>query len=322
VGRELLQDTPIQFYATATSGIDHVDTQWLAQAGIGFASAHGSNARAVAEWFVAALDHVGYGLHWAPLTIGVVGVGAVGTQVATMATRLGATVLCCDPPRARRGDDAPHGQRWWALAELLPKVDVLTFHVPLIQSGVDTTVHLLDEGVLDALPTAALVVNASRGAVIDTDPLLNSGHRAVLDVFMGEPDFDPRLVQHAVLATPHIAGHSLEGKLAGTRMIANAASVHFRGQPTSWVPPTLTTPPIHAETASAAIQQRTQILRCDYAIRKMASLPTGERGGAFRRFRRGFKERHEFHHGSVVSNDVHRILSRLGFSVLEPTALR
>jgi erythronate-4-phosphate dehydrogenase len=318
VDSALLEGTSLRFYATATSGTDHVDVDALRSRGVGFASAHGSNAPAVAQWFAAALDRAGFGFDWSGLTIGVVGVGAVGARVVAMATAMGARTLCCDPPRARRGDTCPGTGAWLDLDDVLPASNVVTFHVPWTTAGADATAGFVGGERLSALPTGAVFVNASRGAIVETGALLSSGRRMLLDVFAGEPDFATALVDAAELATPHVAGHSIEGKLDGTKMIADAAFQHFEGRAAPWSPQ----PPVPTSTLvsspSQAVQSRCLLETSDRALRAMCTLPNGERGRAFRAYRRGFVHRHEFYAGAVVHADPEGILARLGFNVLAP----
>ncbi len=315
----LLDGTPVRFYATATSGTDHVDLGALHRRGIGFASAHGSNATAVAQWFVAALDRAGFGLDWRGLRIGVVGVGAVGSRVAAAALALGASVSCCDPPRARAGHMPEGSPDWSLLDDVMGTCDVVTFHVPLTTTGPDATAQFIGSRQLDRLPSSAVFVNASRGEIVQSDALLATGRRLLLDVFAGEPDFDRRLVAAAELATPHVAGHSVEGKLQGTKMIADAATRFFRHTDAAWTPAPPVPAPLIVATPSEAVQLRCQLATSDAALRGISQLPTGERGRAFRSFRRGFIHRREFAAGAVVHPDPNGTLQRLGFNVLAPS---
>lgn len=319
VGPELLRGSNVHFYATATSGTDHVDIGWLREAGIGFASAHGSNARAVAEWFVAALDRAGLGLDWSGLRIGIIGVGAVGTQVAEIANTCGAQLMCCDPPRARRGDAAPCQGGWSQLTDVMASCDVVTFHVPLTHEGPDATAGFIGRDELELLGSNAIFVNAARGGIVRGDDLLSCGRRLLLDVFEGEPDFHVGLAQRAEVATPHVAGHSVEGKLAGTRMILDAACRHLGRTPPAWRPALLPAAPYPCASPADAVQMYTKLGASDAALRGWTELPVGQRGAAFRQYRRGFRRRHEFRTGAVVNADADGILRRLGFNVLAPS---
>ncbi len=229
VGRELLEGTRVRFVGTATSGTDHVDETWLRQAGIAFAAAAGCNAQAVAEYVVAALLEMAERQRWTPAgrTLGVVGVGHVGSRVARLGQVLGMKVLECDPPLARAEVSAGGGRRFVGLAELLAESDVVTLHVPLTDAGPDATRGLLNAQTMSMIRNRAILINTARGAVVDTAAVV-AARRAgrlsglVLDVWEGEPDLDRELLEIVDIMTPHIAGHSVEGKLAGTRMISDA----------------------------------------------------------------------------------------------------
>ena len=237
VDAELLQGSRVRFVGTATIGTDHIDRDYLQQRGIAFADAAGSSADAVAEYVFAAITQlvIDTGARFRDLSLGVIGVGAIGSRVARYGRMLGMNVLLNDPPLARssaRPDFLP-------LDEVLT-ADIVTLHVPLIRSGEDRTVHLLDEQKLGLLQPQAVLINTSRGAVVDNQALSRwlQAHpqaRAVLDVWENEPAIDARLVQQVRLATPHIAGYSYEGKRNGTLMVYRALCREF-AVPEHWQP--------------------------------------------------------------------------------------
>ena len=244
VGEELLDGSRVRFVASATIGTDHVDLDYLRSKGIGFASAPGSNARSVAEYVAAALlvlesrGRIGLG----GATLGVVGVGEVGSRVVKVAEALGMKTLLNDPPRARRerpGEGPGEGPGGFvSLDEVAEKSDVVTFHVPLARAGPDPTFHLVDAGFLAKLRRGVVVMNSSRGAVADTAALVEarrSGRLAALvrDVWENEPAISRELLGLTDIATPHIAGYSFDGKVAGTRMIYEAAC-RFLGEAPAW----------------------------------------------------------------------------------------
>ena len=241
----LLDRSKVKFIATATIGTDHIDLACLKQRGIEFASASGSNANSVAEYIVAALLELS-GLRKFRLTdktLGVVGVGNVGSRVVRDAESLGMRVLQNDPPRAR----AEKLSQFVPLDQLLAEADIITLHVPLTHDGADKTFHLFDQSVLFDLKKAPILFNTSRGAVVDNGALLKAidGDKlagAALDVWENEPNISPELLDVVDIATPHIAGYSFDGKVNGTRMIYEAACRFFR-QPPTWTP-TLPPPPV------------------------------------------------------------------------------
>lgn len=225
VDAELLGGTPVRFVATATAGTDHFDTTWLEAQGIAYASAAGSNARSVAEWWGAAmLELQARGRLSIPgATVGIVGVGHVGIEVADVARALGMTCLYNDPPRQRRGEMPV---RWSAdgfskMEEIL-RCDVVTLHVPLTQEGEFSTAGFFGAAEFGCMRPGSVFVNAARGGVMDPAAVRawsEAGNPVVLDVFPGEPRIDPALVRISAIATPHIAGHAWDGKLRGTEMV-------------------------------------------------------------------------------------------------------
>ncbi|WP_115718277.1 4-phosphoerythronate dehydrogenase [Gallaecimonas mangrovi] len=235
VNAALLEQAPhLRFVGSATIGTDHLDIEALEQRGIFWTAAPGCNADAVADYVLSAV------LNWqqakghvlADLTVGVVGVGNIGSRLSRRLNALGVKVLCCDPPR--------HEPDFVSLAQMLPQVDVLTLHVP----GGKTTEKMLNAETLAAMKPGALLINSCRGKVVDNSALVawleQGAGEAVLDVYETEPDFDKRLLPLARWLTPHIAGHSIEGKRRGTWMLYQAlcqqqgltASGHFE----QWLP--------------------------------------------------------------------------------------
>ena len=235
VGPELLKGSRVRFVGTATIGTDHVNKDWLAEQGIRFAAAPGCNANSVAEYVLSVLS-----VHaerraltdWTALSVGVVGVGSVGSAIATTLERLGFEVRLCDPPRAEA--EVESDQEFVSLQEALT-CDVVTLHTPLTRSGAHATHHMIGAEALAELSADQLLINAGRGEVIETGALLArldqpSAPVVALDVWENEPAIDPDLVERVWLATPHIAGYSLEGKMQGTEMIYRALS-HYLGLP-------------------------------------------------------------------------------------------
>jgi erythronate-4-phosphate dehydrogenase len=222
----LLEGSSVKFVGTATIGTDHIDTQWCESAGIAWSNAPGCNADAVCQYIVASLLSVSV-RHGIPLddkVLGIIGVGQVGSRVAKAAKTLGMKVLLCDPPRAER-----EGRKGFSsLSTLFQECDFFTFHTPLEKSGKHATWRLANGGFLSKVKPHAWLINSSRGAVVDNTALRialrsNSIAGAVLDVWEGEPDqIDQELLHLLEMATPHIAGYSLEGKANGTTQIIRA----------------------------------------------------------------------------------------------------
>ena len=223
VNEALLRDNhKLQLVGSATIGTDHVDLDYLAARNIPFSNAPGCNATSVGEYvFIALLELAAkYGTSLKQRTVGIVGAGNTGTAVAKCLSAYGVTTLLCDPPKARQGDN----RRLYPLETLLQECDVITLHVPLTETSVDATHHLLDAQRLQALKPGCWLINASRGEVIDNQALIRVKHQRpdialALDVWEGEPNPISELVALADFATPHIAGYSLEGRARGTLML-------------------------------------------------------------------------------------------------------
>lgn len=221
VDRALLEGSAVRFVGTCTIGTDHLDLDYFQQAGITWASAPGCNARGVVDYVLGALLTLSErcGVALSDRTYGVVGAGAVGGQLVAVLRALDWRVLVCDPLRqAREGGD------FVSLETLLAECDVISLHTPLTRGGEHATWHLLDQARLQALRAGTWLINASRGAVIDNAALrerlqAKADLQVVLDVWEHEPQVDLALAACCQLATPHIAGYSLDGKLRGTEQI-------------------------------------------------------------------------------------------------------
>ena len=217
----LLAGSSVKAIATATIGFDHIDTAWCEANGIAWSNAPGCNSWSVKQYISSVLAVLAQrrGLRLDALTLGVVGVGNVGSKVADVGRAFGMRVLLNDPPRER----AEGPGAFTDLDTLLEESDIVTVHVPLTRSGADATWHLFDVGRLARMRPTQILINSSRGPVVDNaalrDTLRNGGLKAaVLDVWEGEPDLDPELVGLLDIATPHIAGYSADGKANGTTM--------------------------------------------------------------------------------------------------------
>lgn len=216
----LLEGSSVRLIATATIGTDHIARDYCASRGIAVAAAPGCNAAAVAQYVMAALRTLG--LDKPGTTIGIVGAGHVGSLVAESARKAGLRVLLNDPPR-----EAAEGPAGFApLPELLEKSDIVTLHIPLWPENRD----FADAAFFAQLRPGASFINASRGEVVDEDALLASRtklDRLVVDVWKNEPDINLALLAAADIATPHIAGYSIQGKINGTQAVVRAVGESF-----------------------------------------------------------------------------------------------
>ena len=211
VNETLLADSNVQLVCTATIGYDHIDTAYCESQGIRWMSCPGCNAQAVCDYIEEALQET-----QAQGTIGIVGVGHVGSLVAKMAERRGMKVLLNDPPKGIGV----------SLDFIAQNSDIITFHVPLDK----TTYHLCDDTFLNKCKPDALIINAARGGVVDEQALLRSGHPFILDTWENEPNIHPEILAKALLASMHIAGYSVAGKRNASQMCLNAIAELFNLQ--------------------------------------------------------------------------------------------
>ena len=227
--RTLLEGSNVQVVITATIGFDHIDRPWCEGQGIRVETAAGCNARGVLQWVSAVLAATAHREGWQPSekTLGIVGVGHVGSLVKEYAESWGFRVLCCDPPREER-----EHLGFRKLEEVAQEADLITFHTPLD----DATFHLADAALLARLKPTCLVINSSRGAVVDNDALLQSGLHCALDVWEGEPTVNRALLAHAEVATPHVAGYTVQGKANASAIAARILSEMFDLPLADWYP--------------------------------------------------------------------------------------
>ena len=224
--RQLLEGSKVQLVVTATIGYDHIDTQWLQEAGIRWTNCPGCNSGSVAQYVECALllleQQKGLSLHES--TIGIVGCGHVGSKVKAVAERLGMQVLVCDPLL-----DNPS---FVSLDEIERRCEVITFHVPLTREGQYATWHMADEDFFHRLPRVPYIINTSRGEVVDNQALLKAlqdgrVRDAIIDVWEHEPHPDAALLDKVFIGTPHIAGYSADGKTNADNMVIDAICQHF-----------------------------------------------------------------------------------------------
>ena len=236
---KLLKDSSVKFIATATIGYDHIDTEYCKSAGIEWTNAPGCNAESVNQYIASAL------FSWsmrkrtdlAGKTIGIVGVGQVGSRVAKTCEILGMKVLLNDPPRER----VEGSSRFVSLKTIQQEADIITFHVPLNMTGEDATFHLVNSEFLFKLKKQPLLINSCRGEVFKTDAVKQARKSEIIsgliiDCWENEPDIDIELLNIVDYGTPHIAGYSKDGKANGTKMSVQAVSRFFNLGLDNWNP--------------------------------------------------------------------------------------
>ena len=257
--RDLLEGSRVKFIATATIGFDHIDMEYCKQAGIEWTNAPGCNSASVAQYIQSSL------LVWKSvrnkrlneLTIGIIGVGNVGSKVAKVAQDFGMRVLLNDLPR----EEKEGAERFSSLKKIAEECDIITFHVPLYKEGKYKTFHLADEVFFQSLKRKPVIINTSRGEVIQTDALLKALNSrmisdAIIDVWEHEPEINRDLLEKTFIGTPHIAGYSADGKANATRMSLDAICNFFQIKGDYEInAPAPASPIIHAKNHEEAVLQ-------------------------------------------------------------------
>ena len=332
VGERLLQGSRVRFVGSATSGIEHIDTDYLRAQNIAYASAPGCNATAVVEYVlscICALDDMLEKLLGGSM-VGIIGLGNVGARLMRRLHALGIRCVGYDPLLGVEGPAAQSDLSWCDLETVL-NADVICCHAPLTTTGAYPTRHLLDAQRLWQLRKGAVLINASRGAVVDNAVLLNllrerDDLRVVLDVWESEPEIDLSLLREVALATPHIAGYSWDGKVAGTRAVLNAFCQFFQlplpAQSTAAARPVLrVTPDLNsADLLRAALQSVYDVRRDDSDMRAaLLRCESNRIADVFDRLRKNYPQRRELaayaiENWAELNAASQLLLQRLGFS--------
>ncbi len=313
VNEELLKKSSVKFVGSATSGFEHVDTEFLQTKGVGFSYAPGSNANSVAEYVIAALLAVAkkHKFELQGKSVGIIGAGRIGGKVADKAVALGMKVLLNDPPLHRQSHDPKY-----LPPDRLYDCDFITMHTPLTFEGIDKTFHLADEAFFDSLKAGAFFINTARGPVADTKALKTATRSgklagAVVDVWENEPNIDNELILKADLSTPHIAGYSLDGKVAGLIMVYQAACKYFDIVSEYTTDDFLAAPDMPEITIDPdwgteqniihdTVQQIYVINRDDFNTREILIVPPQQRAKWFNDLRADYPVRREFQNTQIV----------------------
>jgi len=323
--RSLLEGSKVKFIATATIGYDHIDIGYCNETGIKWTNAKGCNAESVNQYIASAL------FSWSMKkrqelkgkTIGIVGVGEVGSRVEKLCRTIGMNVLLNDPPRER----AEGPEKFCPIEKIQKEADIVTFHVPLYKSGEDTTFHMVNEEFLHKLRKKPLIINSCRGEVTQTIAVKNALKEGkisgfIADCWENEPNIDLELLELADYGTPHIAGYSKDGKANGTKMSVRAISRFFNLGINNWSPGNIELPDntvIEIDGSerreyfilAEAILSTYDIENDDEALRTSPHL--------FEQLRGDYPVRREFHIYSVIAKNIRKetlqIIRKLGFNV-------
>ena len=227
--RALLEGSRVQFIATATIGFDHIDLDYCRNHNIAVSTSAGCNARGVLQWVTASLALLAKREGFVPeeRTLGIVGVGNVGKLVKEYAEHWGFRTICSDPPR----EEQEH-LGFVSLEEVLQRADIVTLHTPLNS----TTHHLINSENIQLLRSGAVLINASRGECVATDATRRDDLTYITDVWESEPNIDSRYLAKSLVATPHIAGYSAQGKANASAMAVQALARHFDLPLKEWRP--------------------------------------------------------------------------------------
>jgi len=324
VDEKLLENTQIKFVGSAVTGIDHIDTGYLRQRQTEFYAAAGCNARSVAEYVFTAIYAfcTQKNIPSQNLTIGIIGVGNIGGQAAQILGKLGIKIVLNDPILEKQGKSG-----FSSLEYLAKNSDIITVHTPLTKSGEHKTENLLDEDFFAKLKKDAFFIQASRGAVCSEDALLKSIgkiSKPVIDVWADEPDINFDLAKNCMFATPHVAGHSFDGKINGTKMIYDACCDFLSKKPKFDFEKEVFSK-ITPQTIEYAGSIGKVLLKCcptdeDFSdFKKLLSAKNAdERKIFFKELRANYRKRLEFKHYAIsnVPANAAEELKILGFKVV------
>lgn len=330
VNAELLNNTSVRFVASATTGKDHIDEAYLARNKIGFAHAGGANANSVVEYVIAALCHLSPKIGpFKGKSVAIIGCGNVGGSLYKRLCGFGLDVVTYDP--LLEANDYPY--RRVSFNEALER-DIICLHTPLTHDGPFPTHHLIDAAAIEKINPGAVLINAGRGAVIDNKALLQRLKQTrpihcVLDVWENEPEIDIQLLGYCDLGTPHIAGYSLDGKIAGTRMVAKAAATYF-GQPFDESKKEEKAKRIHLysqdtwQAVCSTVRTSYDIMSDDQRFRQEVNLPNFAQNisDRFDLYRKNYPVRREWSYYSVDvseredAKELKALLEGIGFSVI------
>lgn len=302
VDRSLLEGTSIRFVGTATNGVDHIDLDYLQRRNIPFVNAAGTNANAVAQYVIAALLLLRRRGRTpiAGTSLGIVGVGAIGSRLKDYADALGMKTVGYDPPR-QLGDSGFAGSG----LEAVFNCEVVSLHVPLTERGPYPTHRMVDQAFLGSLRDGAIMINTSRGGVVHSEPLvawLKKGRGCgVLDVWEGEPSVPSELIELTEIATPHIAGYTLDARIAGTRAMAEGIA-GWLGMESNWtgddclepIDADLTIDGGDLDRISERIRTIYDIEGDDRRLRKLLEFDENDRRRGFDQLRRDYPVRREW----------------------------
>jgi erythronate-4-phosphate dehydrogenase len=326
----LLNGTAVRVVGSVTSGLDHIDVGYLRERGLKLIGASGSNANSVAEYVISALllfaRHRGMTLKG--MSVGIVGVGHVGSLVDEKCRALGMSTVWNDPPLARLSGDP----KYRPLREI-GQTDVITLHVPLNFQGPDATYHMINERFLEDIRRPFILINTARGKIVEEGSLVKFSRRrlfqgVIIDVWPNEPEVDLDLLDIADIATPHIAGYSLDGKVRAVDMVYKELCRLFKVREEETVMDRLDQPDDNVikiegpesnemDVVGKAVLSVYDPRVDDQRFRKITGIDPAKRGQYFELLRQSYPVRREFDNYRVVfardGDKTQKILKKLGF---------
>ncbi|MBK8946321.1 MAG: 4-phosphoerythronate dehydrogenase PdxB [Ignavibacteriae bacterium] len=325
--KDFLDGSTIKLITTATIGYDHIDTKYCDEINIKWVNAPGCNSSSVMQYITSALLTIAKkeSINLEENTIGIIGVGNVGSKIQKVAEILGMKILLNDPPRERKEGS----EKFSSLKKIIAEADIITFHVPLNKVGIDKTYHLADDNFFNQLKKKPIIINSSRGEVVETNALKSAIKNkkisnVILDVWENEPNIDLELLDLIDIATPHIAGYSADGKANGTSVCVNKINEYFNlGLEKKWYPKNIPLPQNgneinincsnkqDQELLFEIVEQTYSIVEDDYRLRNSTHTFEKQRGD--------YPVRREFNNYILnienCNNDVICKLSKLGFNI-------
>lgn len=319
---ELLTTYPnIRFIGSSVVGLDHVDLTTCQDKGVHFYSAQGCNARSVAEYVISQVVNYAVQRQTTPeqLTLAIIGVGHVGTQVAQLAQILGIRLLLNDPYRRDAESDFAHCE----LDDCLAQADMVTLHTPLEKHGRYPSYQLLAQQHINLLKANALFINAARGDIVDEQALLSRTDLTLItDCWHKEPHINQQLLAHSQLATPHIAGHAWDAKYRGGYLVAQAFA-QWSGQNLPTYAPLASQQKPLQTTEKTALAQLNDLLKQAYDFqqddKKLRNCTDAELAKQFEYYRRHYPMRREWTELTVNNQNLSEItqkwLTQFGFQI-------
>jgi len=326
VNESLLKESSVTFVGSTVVGLDHVDQTYLKDNNITFYSAQGCNANSVAEFIITILFNLAerFNFDLTKKTLGIIGVGNVGQRVYNKAKILGIQCLLNDPPRLKKEPGLVKNPDFTDLDTCLT-ADIITVHTPLTYDEPYATHQLLSAAKLANIKPNQIIINAARGGIINeqawskTPTLCN-----IIDCWENEPNIDETLYKTALIATPHIAGHSLDAKVAGSSMVYHALCQNWNiKQNNNWQKQLPETPePINVieqesiqKTLNTLFTQTHNIMNDDLAIRSKNITETHQK---YENYRRNFPIYREWHQHNILktqNSKLNNLLESLGFTL-------